>query len=535
MNIINQPWLPFRFRNGEIKTLPISAISHPDIIDFSLNRADFQGAAYQFAIGLLQTVFAPEDEDEWETYFETPPSDNTLKSAFDKVAHAFNVTGNTPLFMQDFSSLEEQKNIPIAQLLIDAPGENGVKQNTDHFIKRGIADVMSLEMAVLALFTLQINAPSGGKGHLVSLRGGGPLTTLISPTDTQSTLWQKLWLNIINRDFWEYSEPNFYDGSVFPWLVPLNLKEGKGENVFPKDVHPLYMYWAMPRRIRLQIENKSAICQISGKNSNITVQYYLTKNYGLDYQEGWLHPLTPYTWDTKKVDSFPNPIKGKQGGIHYNLWDRLLLSSSENGQKCASVVSHYLKLCQLLVLTKKPRLLIFGYDMDNMKPRGWYALEMPIFNIDEKYHNKIINEIKLIQTLTSECLKSVKNKIKAAWFSSPKDISGDMSFIDLTFWQRSESLFFETVQNIIEKTQGNDYLTAEQASKWLNGIRNICLSIFDEYALSSLETLGAISGCIKARQSLIKDIYGNKAIKKFIVDFKITKMSGEENGTLSIK
>ena len=38
MNIINQPWLPFRFRDGEIKTLPISAISHPDIIDFSLNR-----------------------------------------------------------------------------------------------------------------------------------------------------------------------------------------------------------------------------------------------------------------------------------------------------------------------------------------------------------------------------------------------------------------------------------------------------------------------------------------------------------------
>ena len=32
------------------------------------------------------------------------------------------------LFMQDFSTLEEQKNIPIAQLLIDAPGENGIKQ-----------------------------------------------------------------------------------------------------------------------------------------------------------------------------------------------------------------------------------------------------------------------------------------------------------------------------------------------------------------------------------------------------------------------
>ncbi len=527
MNIINQPWLPFHFRNGEIKTLPISAISHPDIVDFALNRADFQGAAYQFAIGLLQTVFAPKNEDEWEEYFESPPSDEELKSAFSKVAHAFNITGSAPLFMQDFSKLEEQKNIPIAQLLIDAPGENGIKKNTDHFIKQGIADVMSLEMAVLALFTLQINAPSGGQGHLVSLRGGGPLTTLIYPTEEHSTLWQKLWLNVINREFWEYAEPNFDDGSVFPWLVPLDLKEGKGEKISPGDVHPLHMYWAMPRRIRLKVENKPTICQISDKKSHSSVKYYFTKNYGLDYQEGWLHPLTPYYWDAKKPETFPNSLKGRQGGIHYNLWDRLLLSSDENGQKSAAVVSHYLKLYQLLELTRKPRLLIFGYDMDNMKPRGWYALEMPIFHVIDKYHNQIVNEIKIIQALTIDCLKRVKEQIKKAWFNSPKDIKGDISFIDLTFWQRSENIFFEDVQNIIVQTQKEDFLTPEQAKKWLNTIRKISLSIFDEYALSALGTPKSVSGCIKARNDLINDLYGNKKVKIFTENFKITKRNGE--------
>ncbi len=39
------------------------------------------------------------------------------------------------------------------------------------------------------------------KGHLVSLRGGGPLTTLVYPAEENSTLWQKLWLNVINRNF----------------------------------------------------------------------------------------------------------------------------------------------------------------------------------------------------------------------------------------------------------------------------------------------------------------------------------------------
>ncbi|HID7803060.1 TPA: type I-E CRISPR-associated protein Cse1/CasA [Proteus mirabilis] len=525
MNIIKQPWLPFRFSNGKIETLPISAISDPNIFDFALNRADFQGAAYQFAIGLLQTIFAPEDEDEWETYFASPPSSKKLQSAFDKVAHAFNIMGDGPLFMQDFSTLEEQKNIPIAQLLIDAPGENGIKQNTDHFIKRGVADVMSLEMAVLALFTLQINAPSGGQGHRVGLRGGGPLTTLILPSN-QSTLWQKLWLNVINRDFWDYDDPNFTDGSVFPWLVPLNLKEGMGEKIYPKDVHPLHMFWAMPRRIRLQVENKSATCQISGENSDTTVRYYLTKNYGLDYQEGWLHPLTPYYWDPKKPESFPNSLKGRQGGIHYNLWDRLLLSSNENGQKSAKVVSHYLRLYQLLEFTRKPRLLIFGYDMDNMKPRGWYTLEMPIFHVKDEYHNKIINEIKYIQLLTKELLYSLKENIKKSWFDSPKDIKGDISFIDLTFWQKSENTFFEVVENIVEQIQKDDFLTPKQAGHWLNSIRKICLSIFDEYALSALGTQKSIGSCIKARQSLVRNIYGNKKIKKFAIDFNIINNEG---------
>lgn len=523
MNIISQPWLPFLFRNGEIKTLSIDAISHPDIIDFSLNRADFQGAAYQFAIGLLQTVFAPEDEDEWADYYENPPSSDKLKKQFNKVDHAFNVTGDAPLFMQDFSSLEEQKSTPIAQLLIDAPGENGIKQNTDHFIKKGIADVMSLEMAVLALFTLQLNAPSGGQGHRVGLRGGGPLTTLVLPTHENASLWQKLWLNVINREYWEYDDPDYYSEHVFPWLKSIKLKENVEYKVFPTDAHPLSMYWAMPRRIRLQPENNVEICQITGEKKEITVKSYLTKNYGLDYQEGWLHPLTPYYWDAKKAESAPNSIKGRQGGIHYNLWDRLTFSSDENGQKCAKVVSHFLKYSSELALSKKPRLFIFGYDMDNMKPRGWYALEMPIFHVEDKYYNKIINEIKIIQLLTSECVRSLRNQVKAAWFEKPTEAKGDFSFIDLNFWQKSETIFFIVVQDIIEQIQKEDYLTPKQAETWLNGLRRICFLIFDEYVLSAIGTQRTMADSIKARKNLVKDLYGNKKIKKFCDDFKINK------------
>jgi CRISPR system Cascade subunit CasA len=208
MNLVQDPWLPFQLRDGSVQTLPMSAICHPEIVDFALPRADFQGAAYQFAIGLLQTVFAPEDEIAWHDHYDKPPEEQQLISAFAQVLHAFNITGDGALFMQDFTELSEKKSTTVAGLLIEAPGANGLKLNTDHFIKRGIGEVMSLEMAILALFTLQINAPSGGAGHRVSLRGGGPLTTLVLPQHENASLWQKLWLNVINQDEWRYVKPS---------------------------------------------------------------------------------------------------------------------------------------------------------------------------------------------------------------------------------------------------------------------------------------------------------------------------------------
>ncbi|MDE9520027.1 type I-E CRISPR-associated protein Cse1/CasA, partial [Xenorhabdus bovienii] len=89
------------------------------------------------------------------------------------------------------------KSTTISGLLIEAPGANTLKLNTDHFIKRGQCEVVSPEMAAIALFTLQINAPAGGVGHRVGLRGGGPLTILVQPQTLDTPLWHKLWLNIV--------------------------------------------------------------------------------------------------------------------------------------------------------------------------------------------------------------------------------------------------------------------------------------------------------------------------------------------------
>ncbi|WP_417552800.1 type I-E CRISPR-associated protein Cse1/CasA [Marinomonas fungiae] len=525
MNLIKDPWLPMRLSDGSMQTLPISAICRADVVDFALQRADFQGAAYQFAIGVLQTAFAPEDSKQWAGRFTTAPDQDEFELVLAKIEHAFNGEGDGPLFMQDYDLLQEQKPSSIAGLLIDAPGENGIKNNTDHFIKRGVCEQMSLEMALLALFTLQINAPSGGAGHRVGLRGGGPLTTLISPAEEDATLWQKLWLNVINRESWPYIEPDLSDGSVFPWLAPTRTSEKKGSEVYQEDVHPLHMYWAMPRRIRLDVQVQDGICAVSGQPSEKLVSDYRTQNYGYNYSGNWSHPLTPYKGDPKKPDGDWLSAKGQPGGIQYKIWDALTFSSKEDAQHCAAAISHFEKNAPTYrrVFENMPlNIWVFGYDMDNMKPRCWYSTAMPFFQFDPDQQNDLLLNVKRLQKVSSDALWHLRSKVKAAWFETPGEAKGDMSFIDLEFWQRTESIFFTAVSELIEQAADDDaYLPPEAAKQWLSRLQHIALDLFDEYALSELGSERAMIKRIEARRALCGWLYGGKDIKGFKTDYRI--------------
>ncbi|CAG9000048.1 MAG: hypothetical protein CENE_02037 [Candidatus Celerinatantimonas neptuna] len=488
MNLLSADyhWLPFRMQDGQVQWLSWGHICDPDVVDFALPRADFQCAAYQMTIGLLQTIFAPEDDEQWGELYHQFPSAEQLQTAFQNVDHAFQVTGDGPLFMQDFDPLSAQKPTTVSGLLIEAPGANGIKNNTDHFIKRGIGDVMSLEMATMALFTLQMNAPSGGQGHRTGLRGGGPLTTLLVENMPEPiSLWQRLWLNVMNLDFlgasWQAEPDDLHSGRIFPWLEPTKESSQKNSEIYAKDVHPLHMYWAMPRRIRLIVEAQKAECQISGQPCSLLVKSYRTQNYGGNYGGNWDHPFTPYKWDLKKPEQEHLSIKGQPGGVSYKIWDNLSLSAPQDGFQCAKVVRHFQKIFKEVGLAEYPRLWVSGYDMDNMKARGWYALTLPLFDIGPQIQDEILPRIQRLQKLTNDALWQTRTQIKTALH--PKEAKGDLTFIDMDFWHRSEPIFFMAIQQLIDAKDGQ--LTTEQARQWLFKLRTLCFDLFDEYVLST--------------------------------------------------
>jgi CRISPR system Cascade subunit CasA len=509
MNLINDRWIPVIRQNGQSDLIAPWQIAEADnpVIEINAPRPDFQGALYQFLIGLLQTCVAPEDEDEWLEHWRTLPQ---LESRFKEVAFAFELDNPSHIaFMQDFN-LPDSETKTIAALLIEAPGENALKKNTDHFVKRSQTNQLCPSCTAIALFTLQINAPAGGAGIRVGLRGGGPLTTLVLPKNPSATLWQKLWLNVLNQD--EIQPAETIDAHVLPWLGKTRISD-KGQQTTPGDVHPLQMYWGMPRRIRLADKVDGGLCDLCGNLSESLYQTYRTKNYGTNYDGAWVHPLTPYRFDPKKVN-LPLSLKGQQGGLGYRHWLGLVLQDAENGDEAAKITQFYNEeRNRTLRDYGSASLWCFGYDMDNMKARCWYESRFPIYQLTEKQKINLLNWVGELIHAAKETVKMLRGEVKSAWFRRPEDAKGDMTHIDAQFWEVTEADFYLLLEQLAHLPGDARMAPSDIYSSWHETLRKQMFQVFETATLTAIPEDMDLKRIVNAQKSLRIKFHGNKTIK----------------------
>ncbi|MDQ7016968.1 MAG: type I-E CRISPR-associated protein Cse1/CasA [Gammaproteobacteria bacterium] len=483
-NLLQEPFLAVRCLDGRLKKIPVWQISDPNVLALAAPRADFNAALVQFILGLLQTAFAPEDEDEWLDFLLTPPTPETLQSRFQKHEKAFELLGDQPCFMQDFESQLEGEAKPIAALLIETPGGNTLKQNTDHFIKRGQAAALCPCCAATALFTLQTNAPAGGVGHRTSLRGGGPLTTLVcadplvDDEDTPSSLWRDLWLNVLLRSELESSSGNASltaESATFPWLAATRSSEKSGVDTTPEDVHPLQMYWGMPRRIRLlESDLPAAECAVCGEVSDSLIEQFVTRNYGVNYSGAWRHPLSPHYSDKQGMPLCEHP---QPGGFPYRYWLTFSQDNKDENRSAATIVQRYNKR---KIKEAQLRLWVFGYDMDNMKARCWHEGYFPLYIIDDAERRTcFIDEVRAMLLGAKEVEGYVRGCIKEAWFKRPKDHKGDVSFLTATFYQRSEAAFYRQLAALSTVAENKEQCR-DLMEVWYQKLSLDARALFDE-------------------------------------------------------
>lgn len=491
-SLLTTPWLPVCFIDGTTGRMAPIALADENIADIAVSRADLQGAAWQFLLALLQSTLAPENSYRWEDIWEEGLTAEAVHNALLPLEPYFQLSADSPSFMQDFEHFSGEE-ISIAQLLPEIPGAQTIKFNKDHFIKRGITERFCPHCAALALFSLQLNAPSGGRGYRTGLRGGGPLTTLIKLQEyqgkRQTPLWRKLWLNVMPQDVAGMPLPTTYNDAIFPWLAKTRTSEPPTETITtPEQVNKLQAYWGMPRRIRLNFsKTENGQCDICGAVSDQLLTTMSVKNYGVKY-EGWQHPLTPYRRPLKE-DSGLFSVKPQPGGLIWRDWLGLSYQqqTENNNEYPAQVVrifhSHRLR-------KTKVGLWGFGADFDNMKIRCWYEHQFPLLMTEN-----IMPDLRQAAKTAIRLLSLLRSALKAAWFDDAKGARGDFSFIDIDFWNLTQQKFLDFIHHL-EKGEDRDALLNQwQKTLWL-----FTRNYFDEHVFSNPYEDNDLKRCIAARK-----------------------------------
>ena len=365
-------------------------------------------------------------------------------------------------------------------------------QHKDHFVKRDRVSGLCPRCAATCLYVLQTYAPSGGAGHRTSLRGGGPLTTVVLGRN----LWETAWLNTLpQRALW-------HDRcAVFPWMRSTRTSNEKlgGGPTAPQDVHFLQAYWGMPRRIRLGSPDTEGTCGVCAAVSAPLIVDYRTRPYGTNYEGGWEHPLTPFVLR----DSVPMPVHPQPGGIRYGFWLGMIVADSEGLRQPAKVIRENARRLEsgAVLNTNGLQVLAFGYDMDNMKARCWYEGELPLSAVPEPYAADFKN--------AGERLVSAADKAANMLGKCIKDAAAGGAFRE-RFWGESESLFYDALNQVRERILAGGS-PADTLWSWLAILQGQALAIFDDILqVDQIVNVHDAARIVQARKILRTSLARNK-------------------------
>lgn len=489
INLLRDRWIPVLRAGPDGKGLRPDTISPAEITSLhdtepvmavDWPRADHRIGQIELWIAIFALTFPPRNRREWRRLWKAPPSPEELREAFAPYAHAFELDGTGPRFMQDQEPLDGAES-GVSGLLIEAPGANTVKRNLDMFEKRGRIDHLSRPAAAIVLFSMQTYAPAGGAGHRTSLRGGGPLTTLVIPPTRDGrdrpTLFEIVWANVPH-----YEEP--LDPAdlplVCPWMRPTLISD-RGSTVVENSegTDPRLAFFGMPRRVRLRFREAGPDerCDLTGAADSVLVSGYVTRPWGENYV-GWSHPLSPYY----KAKEGELPIHPGTEPIGYRDWAGLIYRRSfgsgakPGARRCAHVVD--LASARLSPENDGPLagLLCAGFAMDNMKALAFIESEVPFFLVPETEGERPADAAERLVGAADIVVRLLVRCVRDALYGSDPDFDASpFEPLRERFWTETETAF----RAVFEASLRGEEQTA-LSRRWLRSLAAKARELFDE-------------------------------------------------------
>jgi CRISPR system Cascade subunit CasA len=525
LNLIRDPWIPVRHRSGRRSIRapwdvlgdaadPAVAVAGP--------RADFDGGIVQLLIGLLQTVMPPRDPDEWLERMERPPDAGELRRRLEPLAGSFELLGPAPRFQQDvYIAVVPSKTEPIEKLLIDF----GSRDGRDHFVQNGSVGALCLPCTAAALATFQTSAPKGGSGHLTSLRGGSPLTTLVVSAAVEASLWMTLWLNVMpSTSIATQDASALVSETLLPWLRRTKrTNESQAIKLTPDDCHPYHFFFAMPRRIWLR-EPVVGDCGVCGAQDLEIIRDYSTRPRGIKYIGSWTHSLSPYR---RLKSEERSAVKGDADGIGYRHWLGLVVAPDGAGVRPALPVQELLRDRDRLEAAGDLRLWAFGYAMNNMKAKAWSESLMPIYEIPPELAAAYADDVrKLVEgaELARSCLRFAFKKLVAR---RPKDVKRDPAHVSAGFWEHTESRFYEIARELVDvHRRGEDAEPLRE--RWHRDLVGAASALFEREVAQADFRASDPAQVARAWNEMRRALYGKKM--KQTLDLPVERPSKGESG-----
>lgn len=463
----SESWIPFRRLSGAVEWGPpdllVDALGKDPVVALAAPRADFDGALAEFLIGVLSAAYLLEDERSWRELWVTPPSRSALATKLASLPAAFDLDGDGPRFLQDLSAeeLADEPVAPVQEILVEG-------KNNPLFIKPGTVEQMGLPAAAMALITIQTYSPAGGRGHRTSMRGGGPLTTLVDPRPDSpggpidASLWRQLWANVPLLSDLPGAEAidraAVAPSSTYPWMGPTRTSEGDRATTIA-EVDPLQAFFGMPRRIRLEFSDAGGTCGLTGRSESRVVTGFRVKGYGVQYQ-GWRHPLSPY-YAGKALNEWL-PVHGQPGGVGWRDWYSLLYSADR--KLSAQVVTRFNQYRADRVGCTRYAVRAFGYDVSNATARAWIDARLPAFVArDQAQLDRIHDLVTSLASATDVVAFWLQRSVVAALYGPAEKPPGDLSHIKSALWSAMEEPFYATVLRALdEETPLEELRTAFQ-------------------------------------------------------------------------
>lgn len=441
LNLILDPWIPVRDLNHNYRVIAPWKMASAKVLRPDWPRPDLNLACLELLIGLVSLADPPANVDDWDERRSADPE--RLRKRLEAYAPAFNLTGDGPRFLQDLEPLEGTPNPP-DMLFIDSAGQKTARDNADLMVRRARYESLSPALAAMALYTLQAHAPAGGAGNRTSMRGGGPMVTLVHPQH-EPGMWPLVWANT------PYGKAADID--VLPWMNATQTSEKRGSERWPQQGHPVEAFFGMPRRLRL-VERDGLIVGV------------IQRRYGINYA-GWAHPLTPYYRVKEGAELLPrHPRAGRFG---YRNWLGVV---ADDGVGTTTQRAEIVRDWPERSMGAPADLVVAGWAMDNMKPLDFMWSTPPLV--------KLPTEATLLLRDLIEAADLFGRALGGALV--PVLAEGEArEAVRERFFSESQSTFENHLRAIEERVD-----RAAIARQWVADLRKVALQLFEAEALPGL-------------------------------------------------